>query len=46
MDAVGEYINDRRSAFGRLDTAPDAAAFSGWALVSMKDDWKRIFKFQ
>jgi hypothetical protein len=31
---------------GRLDTALDAAAIDGWTVVSMKDDWKRIFAFE
>jgi hypothetical protein len=45
-DAVREYAYDRNSAFGRLDKALDAAAVNGWTVVSMKDDWKRIFKFE
>ena len=42
-DAEREYAYDRQSAFGRLDTALDAAAINGWTVVSMKDDWKEIF---
>jgi hypothetical protein len=45
-DAEREYAYDRNSSFGRLDVALDAARVKGWTLVSMKDDWKRIFKFQ
>jgi hypothetical protein len=45
-DAPREYAYDRNSSFGRLDVALDAARVNGWTIVSMKDDWKRIFKFQ
>jgi hypothetical protein len=38
-DAVREYAYDRDTAFGRLDAAPKR----GWHVVSMKNDWKRIF---
>ncbi|HVZ53103.1 MAG TPA: HAD family hydrolase [Pseudolabrys sp.] len=44
-DAVREYAYDRNSQFGRLDKALDAARLNDWTVVSMKDDWKRIFKF-
>jgi hypothetical protein len=45
-DAGREYAYDRKSAFGRLDVALDAAAANGWVVVDMKRDWKRVFKFQ
>ncbi len=45
-DAEREYAYDRQSSFGRLDKAMDAAAIYGWTIVSMRDDWKRVFKFQ
>jgi phosphoglycolate phosphatase-like HAD superfamily hydrolase len=45
-DAEREYAYDRKSAFGKLDKGLDAAKDNNWTLVSMKDDWKRIFKFQ
>jgi phosphoglycolate phosphatase-like HAD superfamily hydrolase len=45
-DAAREYAYDRKSHFGKLDKGFDAATINGWTLVSMKDDWKRIFKFQ
>jgi hypothetical protein len=45
-DEVREYAYDRNSHFGRLDKALDAATSNDWTVVSMKDDWKRIFKFQ
>ena len=45
-DGEREYAYDRNTAFGRLDAALDAAAVSGWTVVDMKRDWKRVFKFQ
>jgi phosphoserine phosphatase len=45
-DAAREYAYDRASAFGRLDKALDIATARGWTVVSMKDDWKRVFPFQ
>jgi hypothetical protein len=45
-DAEREYTYDRKSTFGRLDKALDAASPMGWTVVDMKTDWKRIFAFQ
>jgi phosphoglycolate phosphatase-like HAD superfamily hydrolase len=45
-DGVREYAYDRQSSFGKLDKALDEATAKGWTVVSMKDDWKRIFAFQ
>ena len=45
-DAEREYAYDRKSHFGKLDTALDAAAVNSWTLVDMKRDWKRVFAFQ
>ncbi len=45
-DAGREYAYDRKSIFGRLDAALDAAAANGWTVVDMKRDWNRIFSFQ
>jgi hypothetical protein len=45
-DAEREYAYDRNSHVGKLDKALDAARLNNWTVVSMKDDWKRIFKFQ
>jgi phosphoserine phosphatase len=42
-DATREYAYDRDSHVGRLDQALDAAGPAGWVVVSMKNDWKRIF---
>jgi hypothetical protein len=44
-DASREYAYDRTSHFGKLDRALDAAKQNNWTVVSMKDDWKRVFKF-
>jgi phosphoglycolate phosphatase-like HAD superfamily hydrolase len=45
-DAVREYAYDRTSAVGKLDKALDEANAKGWTVVSMKDDWNKIFAFQ
>jgi haloacid dehalogenase-like hydrolase len=45
-DAEREYAYDRKSHFGKLDKGLDAAKGNGWTVVSMKDDWKRVFKFR
>ncbi len=42
-DAVREFAYDRKSQVGQLDRALDEAGTRGWALVSMRDDWKVIF---
>jgi phosphoserine phosphatase len=45
-DAEREYAYDRNSSVGKLDKALDEANAKGWTVVSMKDDWKRIFAFE
>jgi len=45
-DADREYAYDRKSSFGKLDKALDEANAKGWTVVSMKDDWNKIFAFQ
>ena len=45
-DADREFAYDRDSSVGRLDKALDEANASGWIVVSMKSDWKRIFPFE
>jgi hypothetical protein len=45
-DAAREYAHDRRSHFGRLDVALDAAAVNRWTVIDMKKDWKVIFPFE
>ena len=42
-DAQREVAYDRQSHIGRLDKGLDEAAVKGWAVVSMKDDWKTVF---
>jgi phosphoglycolate phosphatase-like HAD superfamily hydrolase len=42
-DAEREYAYDRKSEFGHLDLALDAAAINKWTVVDMKNDWKAIF---
>jgi phosphoserine phosphatase len=42
-DAEREYAYDRKSAFGRLARGLDEGPRRGWTLVSMKDDWKRVY---
>jgi len=44
-DGEREYAYDRKSHVGHLDKALDAAPLNNWTVVSMKDDWKRIFAF-
>ena len=44
-DAEREVAYDRDSKIGKLDTAWDEAVAKGWNVVSMKDDWNRIFPF-
>ena len=45
-DATREWAYDRQSSIGRLDKGLDEAKVKGWTVVSMKDDWKRIFPFE
>ena len=43
-DAVREYAYDRASKIGHLDKALDVAQQRGWIVVSLKTDWKTVFK--
>jgi len=45
-DAEREWAYDRKSQIGTLDKAWDEAKAKGWTVVSMKDDWKRVFAFE
>jgi phosphoglycolate phosphatase-like HAD superfamily hydrolase len=45
-DADREYAYDRQSHVGKLSRGLDEAAKRGWTVVSMKDDWKRVFAFE
>jgi phosphoserine phosphatase len=42
-DAEREYAYDRKSTFGKLDNALDAASMNHWTVMDMKRDWKVIF---
>ena len=42
-DAEREWAYDRASHIGTLDKALDEARAKGWTVVSMKNDWSRIF---
>jgi phosphoserine phosphatase len=42
-DADREYAYDRESSVGKLDRGLDEAAARGWQIVSMKNDWKRVY---
>ena len=42
-DAKREWAYDRTSHIGKLDKALDASIEKGWIVVSMKDDWNRIY---
>ena len=43
-DAQREWAYDRKSSVGRLDKGLDEAKAKGWTVVSMKDDWKTIYR--
>jgi phosphoserine phosphatase len=45
-DAEREYAYDRKSSFGHLDVALDAASVNQWTVVDMKADWKVVFPFE
>jgi hypothetical protein len=45
-DAAREYAYDRKSPFGKLDVALDAAATNQWTVVDMQKDWKVVFPFE
>ena len=42
-DAEREYDYDRESQVGRLARAFDEAPQRGWQVISMRDDWSRVF---
>ncbi len=44
-DAEREWAYDRKSPVGKLDQALDAAPKNGWLVVSMKENWKKIFSW-
>jgi hypothetical protein len=42
-DDEREYAYDRTSSVGRLARGLDEAGPRGWVVVSMKDDWRRVY---
>lgn len=42
-DETREWAYDRDSSIGRLDVALDVAADRGWTVVSMRNDFARVF---
>ena len=45
-DDKREWAYDRKSSIGKLDKGLDEANVKGWTVVSMKNDWKKIFPFE
>jgi hypothetical protein len=45
-DADREWAYDRTSSIGQLDKALDEAQATGWTVVDMKSDWKRVFAWE
>jgi phosphoglycolate phosphatase-like HAD superfamily hydrolase len=45
-DAEREWAYDRDSSIGRLNRGLDEADERGWTIVSMKDEWKRIYPWE
>ena len=45
-DAEREWAYDRQSHVGKLDKALDEGTRSGWTIVDMKRDWKKVFAFE
>jgi len=42
-DGEREWAYDRASHVGRLDAALEEAPERGWTVISMKNDWKKVF---
>jgi hypothetical protein len=42
-DGEREWTYDRNSPIGKLARGLDEAPKRGWMVVSMKNDWKRVF---
>ena len=42
-DGEREWAYDRDSHIGRLDVGLDEAPERGWTVISMKNDWKKVF---
>jgi hypothetical protein len=43
-DAAREWAYDRDSHVGRLEKGLDEAAAKDWTVVSMREDWKTIYR--
>ena len=44
-DEAREFAYDRQSHIGKLDKGLDEAKAKDWIVVSMKNDWKKVFAF-
>jgi hypothetical protein len=44
--AEREWAYDRQSHVGKLDRALDEAQERGWTVVSIRDDWSKVFRFE
>ena len=42
-DGEREFAYDRNTLFGRLDRALDEVPKRGWAVLSMRNDWARVY---
>ncbi|MND65968.1 haloacid dehalogenase-like hydrolase [compost metagenome] len=45
-DADREFAYDRQSKIGTLNKGLDEGPKRGWIIISMKNDWKKIFSFE
>ena len=45
-DAARESAYDRGSPIGRLERGLDEGPRRGWTIVSMKNDWRKVFPFE
>jgi hypothetical protein len=45
-DADREWAYDRESHVGKLDKALDLATESGWTVVDMRKDWRKVYPFE
>ena len=45
-DPDREWAYDRESGIGRLDAALDEAGRRGWTVISMRDEFARVFAFE
>jgi hypothetical protein len=45
-EATREFAYDRSSFVGKLDRGLNETPKRGWTVVSVKNDWKRIFAFE